>query len=169
MVVVLTWGSVVLLDKGSFIDLYCTIQGHENQMKIETAYYNLIPYENLLHVEAFLAWDDRVAIDLLKHVYQLKEKFYSDKSWALLADCRKWGLHTPEGERLISQVTIKKSEITLTHHAVVIGTSEIKKWQIGNIFSEENRISTEFFENIRDAKEWLASCGFDMTPIGDEV
>ncbi|WDP88721.1 MAG: hypothetical protein HUN04_02810 [Desulfobacter sp.] len=134
-------------------------------MEIKTDFYKMVPYEHLLYIEAFFAWDERVAKDYLKDLKRIAYKFYHDKPWALLIDRSRWELHTPEAEKLISQMVSGRFKTPLSHLAVVAGKSEIKKWQVGKIVQEASRLEIEVFDNIQDAKEWLASSGFDMTPV----
>ncbi len=48
----------------------------------------------------------------------------------------------------------------ITHHAIVIGQSAIKKWQIEKMFKDIKRNEAQAFENMQGAEEWLASFGY---------
>ena len=134
-------------------------------MKIQTDYYNLIPYENLLHIETFMAWDDRTAAEYVKDLRTLAHKFYLHKPWAKLVDRRKWELHTPEAETLLSQNAIGRFKTPLSHIAVVSGKSEMKRWQVDRTTKDVTQFETKIFDNIQDAQDWLASFGYRMAPL----
>ncbi len=137
-------------------------------MKIKTDCYNLIPYKNLLHIETFMAWDDRTASAYLKDLRSIAYKLYHDKPWAKLVDRRLWELHTPEAQRLLSQNAVGQFKTPLTHIAVVAGKSEIKKWQIDKTTQNAKQFEVQIFAEIKAAKDWLASHGYHMTPLNDE-
>jgi len=134
-------------------------------MNIQTDYYKLTPYISILHIEAYSYWDERVSLQLFKDISGLAFKFYKDTKWGILADNRKWGLHTPESEQFIREWSQVKPKTPLTHHAVVVGESEIKKWQIKNIFNDVKTFETKLFGSIPEAKDWLSSFGYHMEPI----
>lgn len=139
-----------------------------DNMKIQTEYFNLIPYENLLHIETFMAWDDRVATEYIEGMRSIAFKFYHDKPWAMLVDRRGWGLHTPEAEKLLSENAVGKFKTPLSHIAVIAGKSEIKKWQIDKTVENVIQFETRLFDNVQEAKDWLVSLGYHMTPLEDE-
>jgi hypothetical protein len=134
-------------------------------MDIQTNFYRLTPYVNLLNVEAFSYWDERVAKQFQKDLATIVFKLYRDTFWGILIDNRKWGLHTPDSEKFIRAWTQAKTVTPLTHQAIVVGQSELKKWQLNNLFNDNNGFKTKIFEDIEDAINWLASCGYTMEPL----
>ncbi len=131
-------------------------------METNTDFYKLIPYINLLYIEAFSDWDERVTIQLLKDITSIAQKLYKETPWGILADNRKWGLHTPDSENSMRSV---KLSTPLTHHAVVVGESQIKRWQISNIFGEMKGFETKIFSEMQEAKEWLGYYGYKMEQL----
>jgi hypothetical protein len=131
---------------------------------ILTDYYQLTPYKNLLHIEAYSFWDERVSLQLLIDIKRLALHLYQDTKWGILADNRNWGLHTPESEQFIREWSQAKPATPLTHHAVVVGQSELKKWQIQSIFNDAKTFETKLFGSLSEAKVWLASFGYTMEP-----
>jgi len=136
-------------------------------MKIQTHFYTLTPYANLLLIQSFLSWDERVVIQHFTDLKQLILQFYMGKEWGILHDARKWELSTPAAERLANKLIRVDITGTLTHHAVVNGDSEIKKWQARNIFKDVANYEVEFFTDRQAAVAWLASAGYQMIPPYD--
>ena len=129
-------------------------------MEIHTDYYSLIPYPNLLYIESFLAWDERIVMDYAKDIKNLILNHYQEKPWAILHNGTDWGLLTPEGKRLLTQLINSKITNTITHHAYVTGQSEIKKWLSENAFKTVKTYVSEIFDTYEDAEAWLASFGY---------
>ncbi len=73
-------------------------------MEIHTDYYSLIPDSNLLYIESFLSWDERVAMDYVKDLKTLILNHYQEKPWAILHNGTDWELPTPEGKRLLTKL-----------------------------------------------------------------
>lgn len=134
-------------------------------MKIQTHFYTLTPYDNLLHIKSFLSWDERVVLQHFTDLKPLVLQFYMGKKWGLLHDARNWELSTPESERLSNKLVRTEITGTLTHQAVVTGKSELQKWQARNIFKEVTNYEVEFFTDTEAAVDWLASAGYHMIPI----
>ncbi len=132
-------------------------------MEIKTDFYTLIPYSNLLSIEFFLAWDERVAMDFAKDYKTLVLHHYKEKPWAIFNDGTHWKLPTPECRRLITQLLNAETTQTITHHAYVTGRSEIKKWLSENAFKTVTTYATKIFDDHEDAEAWLASFGYHRT------
>ncbi len=134
-------------------------------MKIETNFYTITPYQNLLHLEMIAAWDEKVAIGFRTDTAKIISKLYQNKSWGMLSDRRQWELNTPGAEQVFKKAA--KTEITqnLTHGAIVIENSELKKLQLKNMLSKAKHYQTKLFYDIEDAKEWLADAGYRMIPL----
>ena len=135
-------------------------------MKIETSYYNMTPFMNLLQIETFAAWDERVFKEYLSDIKTIALKFYRNKPWAILVDRRLWELHTPGTEKMFTKIASGKRQTSLKHVAVVVGDSELKKWQIGNITKDAPTTQIKFFNDINKAISWLSSEGYEMNPLG---
>ena len=123
-------------------------------MTITTEFYNLIPTTDILFLEAYLSWDERVVNDLFSDLQLLTSKFYHNRPWAILTDATKWELSTPEVVKLISNPPILEIQ-TLTHHAVVTDGSGLKKWLINEMVMKEKKFETRFFQDVRLAENWL--------------
>ncbi len=129
-------------------------------MKIETEYYVLKTYSNLLYVRSFLSWDERVTAAFANDVKKIVLKHYQGQAWAVLHDSREWKLGTPQMEPLISRMMTTEITGTLTHHALVIGHSELKKWQFKKMFKDIKNYEAQTFESMQDAEKWLVSFGY---------
>jgi hypothetical protein len=124
-------------------------------MKTITDFYHLTPFADILLVEGFLSWDERVVKNFLHDIEKITLKFYHNRPWAVLTDTEDWFLGTPQIEWLISHNSIVEVQKTLTHHAIVVGKSEIKKWQLEKMMMENKTFETRIFENIAMAINWL--------------
>ncbi len=129
-------------------------------MIIETEYYVLKTYSNLLYVRSFLSWDERVTKAFGNDVKKTVLKHYQGKAWAILHDSREWKLGTPEMEPIIARMMTTGITGTLTHHALVIGHSELRKWQSEKMFKDIKDYEAQTFESMQDAEEWLVSFGY---------
>ena len=132
-------------------------------MKVSTEFYTLTPYAGLLHVESFLSWDEKVSEQFMKDAMGLVLQYYTENDWAVLHDMRNWQLGTPEFERILSGLLHREVTHTHTHHALVVGTSRIKTWQVEKIFKDIARYKIRLFRHYKDAEKWLASQGFDKS------
>jgi len=132
-------------------------------MKIKTNFYTLIPFDNVLYIESYESWDERVAKDFAEHLGQIALQNYKKKAWAILHDAREWKLGTPAIESMMTQFMNTPLTKTITHHAFVTGPSEVKKWQIGKIFKNVTGYEIKAFEDPTDAEEWLSSFGYTKT------
>lgn len=131
-------------------------------MKIQTEFYNLIPYAKLLHIETFSTWNHRVTRQCLEDFTFLISKLYQGKVWGILADIRKSILDTPEAETVFKDAANGMTMIP-THVAHVITESQLKKWQVGNMTKKHKGFDAKFFTNLQDAKDWLSSLKYYMT------
>lgn len=134
-------------------------------MEIQTDYYTITPYANLLVIKTFLSWDERIAAKHIEDVAGITYRFYKDKNWGLLSDRKEWQLSTPAAEHYFK--TNAKSALTgaLSHMAICIGESELKKWQINNMIKEFTRFEIRLFDDIQAAESWLATHGYGKTPL----
>ncbi len=138
-------------------------------MEIHTNYYSLIPYSNLLYIESFLSWDERVTMDYVKDLKTLILNNYQEKPWAILHNGIDWELPTPEGKQLLTKLINSKITNTITHHAYVTGPSEIKKWLSENAFKTVKTYVSETFDTYEDAEAWLASFGYQrIAPLSEK-
>lgn len=134
-------------------------------MEIRTDYYTITPYANLLVIKTFLSWDERIAAKHIEAVAGITCRFYKDKSWGLLSDRKDWQLSTPAAEYYFKKNAKSALTGTLSHMAICIGESELKKWQINNMIKEFNRFEIRLFDDIQDAESWLATHGYGKTPL----
>jgi len=137
-------------------------------MKIQNAFYTITTYPNLLSIETFLAWDERTVQKHIDDVKSIVTQCYQNKCWALLSDRSSWQLSTPEAEELFTETALGALNDTLTHIAIVVGESEIKKWQIAKMINTFGKYETEFFKDTNEAESWLASFGYHMTSLDYE-
>ncbi len=138
-------------------------------MKIKTNYYNLTAYTNVLLIECFKSWDERVVNDGINDIMTIALKLYKDKPWAILADARKWELHTPGAEDMLFQWFNLDRKTPITHLIVVLGKSELKKWQVNKTVKDATKFETTFFETISEAEDYLASLGYHRTPLENQL
>lgn len=131
-------------------------------MKIETEYYRLVPYQNILYVETFNAWDEKVVLNYVSSIRSLALKHFPKDSWAMLVDRRSWGLSTPEAGKIYAALAGDSLKTSLSHAAVVTGNSELKKWIINNIVKNSRAVKVICFDNIKEAVEWLKSFGYHI-------
>ncbi len=134
-------------------------------MSIQTNFYNIKPYINLLLIESFSSWDDRVAMNFARDAKNIILQHYTDKAWAILHDSTEWNLGTPETEQILTGLANGKFTNTITHHALVTGRSEIKNWQVAKIFKDITAYEAQVFEDIHEAEIWLASFGYHKTEL----
>ena len=134
-------------------------------MIMKNEFYTLTPFNDTLLIAPVLAWDHRIASLLFKDVNDMRSRYYRNRHWAILTDCRNWELGTPEIEKMLLQVSVSDLTAGLTHHAVVAGPSEIKKWQLSKGIREEKHFESRIFETLADGKSWLASAGYHMRPV----
>lgn len=130
--------------------------------KINSHYYSLTVYPNLLHIQAFSSWDETVADELLSQVYHIAGKYYAHQSWALLSDATAWQHSTPPVAARIAGAGSKEIRTPLKYHAMVSGGSELKKWQLHNMRKKGGNIDTRIFSTQKEAKAWLAEMGYLM-------
>ncbi|WP_022668669.1 hypothetical protein [Desulfospira joergensenii] len=132
-------------------------------MKVTSEFYTLKPYANLLYVKSFLSWDERVSKRFARDTLGIVQKCYREKPWAVLHDMEEWQLGTPEIEEILSELLNTELTNTHTHHALAVGTSQIKKWQIENIVKDISRYKIRLFKTSEDAEKWLISLGYDRS------
>lgn len=130
-------------------------------MIIETNFYTLTPGKDILLVEARLSWDDRVVNNLFKDIKKIASQFYDNNSWALLSDSTNWELATPEAADLIPAFASNDALTGVTHHAIVAGKSELKKWMLGKkMMAKEKAFESRLFLNMEEARAWLDSFNY---------
>ncbi len=138
-------------------------------MEIHTDYYSLIPYPNLLYIDSFLAWDERVVMDYAENTKKIILTHYTQKPWAILHNSTHWELPTPGGMDLLTTLANSKISGKITHHAYVAGPSEIKKWLWEKVFKNVQTYTAETFATQGDAEAWLASFGYHRTiPLSEK-
>lgn len=57
-------------------------------MKIQTNFYSITAYADLLVIKTFSSWDERVTAKHIKDVQGIISQQFSNKPWALLSDRR---------------------------------------------------------------------------------
>jgi len=132
-------------------------------MHIKTEFYDLIPNENLLFIKSFLSWDERVIESIFKDVDKIRLTYYSNSDWAILTDCRNWDSGTPKVAENLLKAALSDLTKGLTRHAIVVGQSELKKWQFSKTIQPEKHFETKLFETIEAAENWLASSGYHLS------
>nr|NJM03888.1 hypothetical protein [Desulfobacula sp.] len=134
-------------------------------MEIQTDFYTITPYANLLVIKTFLSWDERIVEKHINDVRAITSRFYQDKTWGLLSDRREWQLSTPAAERFFRENAKSALAGMLSHMAICVGESELKKWQLKNMIKEFSRFEIKFFGDIQEAESWLAAYGYCRTPL----
>jgi hypothetical protein len=133
-------------------------------MRIQTNFYTMTACDNLLYIEAFSSWDERVALDYIADLRKIGLALYREKPWAILSDRTRWYLYTPGAEKLITGA-IPTITTRLSHIGVVVGQSEIKKWQTRKMVDCKTGFEIRFFDAMPDARSWLTSLGYSLTPV----
>lgn len=136
-------------------------------MAIETDYYRLVPYQNILHIETFNAWDEKVVVKYVSDIRSLALKHFSETQWAMFVDRRNWGLGTPEAGKMYASLAGGKFKTALSHAAVVTGSSDLKKWIINNI-ARNSTVEVACFKETKEARAWLISYGYDVPPMSEK-
>jgi hypothetical protein len=131
-------------------------------MSVQTEFYTIIPYKNLLFIKTFLSWDEIVAKNCIDDVSRIVSTLYQKNPYAILADRTEWQLNTPEAEQLFTAITETVITRTLTHSAIVVGNSKVKKWQVNRMIEGAKTYETKIFVKMPDAQTWLASFGYQM-------
>jgi hypothetical protein len=132
-------------------------------MIIQTDFYTITPYKNLLFIEFFLSWDNRVAKKCIEEVCDLASKLFQNKPWAILSNRKNWQLNTPYAELFFTLESTNKEFVkSLTHSAIVTGKSNVNKWQINKMIKDVRDYKVRVFDNIQEAQIWLASFGYHM-------
>ena len=134
-------------------------------MEIQTDFYTITPYTNLLVIKTFLSWDERVVAKHLHDVRTITSRLYQDTTWGLLSDRKEWQLSTPAAEHFFRENAKSALTGTLSHMAICAGESELKKWQIKNMIKEFSTFEIKLFDDIQDAEFWLASYGYCKVPL----
>lgn len=133
-------------------------------MIIETDFYKLTAYHNLIHLESYLSWDERVINRVMGDMAQMV-RLFNGENWAVLNNSENWELHTHDAAKHARERVEKDVPPGQTHNAVVVGPSEIKRWQSKQIFEQITRFETRFFNTTKEAEAWLASFGYTLTPM----
>ena len=105
---------------------------------------------------------------MVQHIEDLKkiiQNYYSERSYAILAEGRKWDLNTPEAEKMDRNDLPVAFGDTLTHCAMIVGKSHLKEWQAENIEQGFLYFELKIFKNINEACSWLTLCGFDTRQL----
>ena len=134
-------------------------------MEIQTDFYTITPYTNLLVIKTFLSWDERVVAKHIQDVRTITSQLYRNKRWGLLSDRKEWQLSTPVAEHFFRDNAKSALPGTLSHMAICVGESELKKWQIKNMIKEFSTFEIKFFDDIQGAESWLATYGYVKTPL----
>lgn len=129
-------------------------------MKIQTDFYTLIPFDNLLYIESYSSWDERITANFAKDMKQILLQNYKEKAWAALHDGRKWELGTPAIEQMLIRFANTPLTNTITHHAYVAGKSELRRWQVKKVLDNIVNFEAKIFTSLTDAEEWLSSFGY---------
>lgn len=66
-------------------------------------------------------------------------------------------MNTPEAEQLFSRLSETFPRGSLTHSAIVVGDSQIKKWQLDKMNEKVENYSIRVFIKMKDAELWLST------------
>lgn len=126
---------------------------------IQTNHYIITPYDNLLSIEAFGAFDLRIVKEGVVAWLDTVSHHYQDKPYGLLYDLSNWELHTPEVADFWDELFNQDIHFP-THIAFVVRESEIKQWAIDRLFNESIPFEASFFANNQAASIWLEKHGY---------
>lgn len=130
---------------------------------IEKNFFKIIPYKNLLIAEFFGSWDLSVTKEYLEDALTIIRENYSNKPYAVLDDCRKWELNTPEAIEFWKE-TYANTDIHFPKHvAYVVGNSELKSWVIETMIKKAASFEKNIFNDFHEALKWLESHGYKMS------
>lgn len=127
---------------------------------IENNFFKITPYENLIVAEFLGAWDMAATKDYLEEAFTIIRQYYSHKPYAVLDDCRKWEINTPESMQFWEE-TFANTDINLpTHVAYVVGDSELKAWVINTMIKDAGPFEKAIFYDLHEGLKWLESYGY---------
>ena len=127
---------------------------------IETNFFKIIPYENLIVSEFFGSWDMAVTKEYLEEAFTIIRQQYSHMPYAVLDDFRKWEINTPEATQFWKE-TFANANINLpTHVAYVVGDSRLKSWVIDTMTKDAGPFKKVIFDDFHESLKWLESYGY---------
>lgn len=130
-------------------------------MDVETDYYTIKTYPDIIFVQAFYSWDERVMNQHIKEMSQLVGNRYEGKFYAMLANGMEWTLNTPKAEYIGRENLGRAFGPGLTHLAMVVGSSPVKEWQAENMKSGFQGFESRVFRMKSQALDWISQAGYD--------
>ena len=132
---------------------------------IETNFYKIIPYENLIVAEFYGSWDMDVTKEYIEEAFTIIRGQYTHKHYAVLDDCTNWEINTPDATQFWKE-TFANTNIPLpTHVAYVVGDSGLKSWVIETMTKDAGPFEKAIFHDLHEGLKWLESCGYKAPQI----
>jgi len=134
-------------------------------MGAESGFYLLKTFEDVLYVRSFGYWDDRTARAFAGELQELIPEALGERPWCTIHDARQWLLGIPAVEGIISEFVSSPLTGNLTHHALITGPSELKKWQVNRMFCDITAYEHRRFDGIEQGREWLMAAGYAIPDL----
>ncbi|WDP89571.1 MAG: hypothetical protein HUN04_11830 [Desulfobacter sp.] len=132
--------------------------------KIETNFYSLFVYENILYIQITASWD----ADVVKRQYQdylyLTDKYFKDNKWCQIVEFVNDVLPTPDGiEEMMKFMGGEGPEPKANHLMHVVGDSLLKDGVLKEVFKSAIWTEVEHFKTMKDALKKAKSIGYDIS------
>ncbi len=127
---------------------------------IETNFYKITPYENLIVADFFESWDMAVTKEYIEDAFKIIRQRYTHKQYAVLDNCTNWEINTPDATQFWKEAFVNTNISLPTHVAYVVGDSELKAWVIETMTKDAGPFEKAIFRDIREGLKWLESYGY---------
>ena len=130
---------------------------------IENNFFKITPYENLIVAEFFGSWDMAVTKEYLEEAFTIIRHRYLHKPYAVLDDCRKWEINTPEATKFWKEAFANTNIQLPTHVAYVVGNSGLKSWVIEAMTKDAGSFEKAIFNEAHEGLKWLETHGYNTS------
>ncbi len=129
---------------------------------IQKNFYNMTSYDNLLIIESFGLWDRDVAQKCFDDIWKTVMQCFPDKSYSIIYNITEWELSTPNAVRFWQEKFVLDIHFP-TYLVYVVGKSKLKQWSVKRMFNDSTPCEVSFFDELREAVDWLESKGYHMS------
>ncbi len=130
--------------------------------------YLISTQDNVLAVRLCSSWDLATTQRFCLETNQSISLVLPEK-WGLIADASHWCLKTEPACELIFDHHKACIRMGLTHQAIILPRSALKRWRIKAFVSSDYSIKTFLAENERDAIHWLHRKGFNFPGFSNDL
>lgn len=132
-------------------------------MEIKREHFCFVIYQDVLFIEAFGSWDQKIARKGLLCFTDLVFQHYINKEWALLADIKECNFNI-EKARAVLQDIFNGITMMPTHVAHIVGEPHPSKahWKLNQPMKTRGDLQIAFFATPKEAGVWLESFGFKL-------